>query len=92
MAFDPSDSNFAQRVRALDPWWFAFETDGHTFGGRVPRDTNKVDLFFDWAFRFGRVETILARDGDCFDCAAGFNRLRPYNMRRQARGCETRCQ
>ena len=59
MAFDPSDSNFDQRVRALDPWWFAFETDGHTFGGRVPRDTNKVDLFFDWAFRFGRVETIL---------------------------------
>jgi len=59
MAFDPSDSNFAQRVRALDPWWFAFETDGHTFGGRVPRDTNKVELFFDWAFRFGRVETIL---------------------------------
>ena len=59
MPFDPRESDFAARVRALDPWWFAFETGGHTFGGRVPRDTNKVDLFFDWALRFGRVETIL---------------------------------
>jgi methyltransferase family protein len=59
MPFDPRDPAFAARVHALDPWWFAFEAGGHTFGGRVPRDTEKVDLFFDWAHRFGRVETIL---------------------------------
>jgi hypothetical protein len=59
MPFDPHVPEFAARVRALDPWWFAFEAGGHTFGGRVPRDTNKVDLFFDWAQRFGGVQTIL---------------------------------
>ncbi len=59
MTVDPRDPGFAARVRALDPWWFAFEVEGHTFGGRVPRDTEKVDLFFDWAQRLGKVETIL---------------------------------
>ena len=59
MPVDPGDSAFAARVRALDPWWFAFETGGHSFGGRVTRDTEKVDFFFDWALRLGRVETIL---------------------------------
>jgi hypothetical protein len=59
MPFDPRTAEFAARVQALDPWWFAFEVGGHTFGGRVPRDTNKVDLFFDCAHRLGRVETIL---------------------------------
>lgn len=59
MSVDPRDPEFAARVRALDPWWFEFEAGGHSFGGRVPRDTNKVDLFFDWAHRFGRVESIL---------------------------------
>ena len=59
MPLDPRDPDFAARVRALDPWWFAFEAGGQTFGGSVPRDTNRVDLFFDWAHRLGRVETIL---------------------------------
>ena len=56
---DPRTPEFVAHVRALDPWWFSFETGGHTFGGRVPRDTDKVDLFFEWAGRFGRVESVL---------------------------------
>lgn len=59
MPIDPRDPDFAARVRALDPWWFRFEKGGHAFGGKVPRDTEKVDLFFDWASRLGKVETIL---------------------------------
>ena len=59
MSVDPRDPAFAARVRALDPWWFEFVLDGQPFGGRVPRDTNKVDLFFEWAERFGRIESIL---------------------------------
>jgi SAM-dependent methyltransferase len=56
---DPRTPKFDERVRALDPWWFSFEIDGHAFGGRVPRDTQKVELFYEWAQRLGRVETIL---------------------------------
>ena len=59
MTLDPRDPQFAARVHALDPWWFEFQLGGQSFGGRVPRDTNKVDLFFDWARRFGPVETVL---------------------------------
>src|SRR5262245_56146219 len=59
MPIDPRDPDFAARVRALDPWWFRFEKGGHAFGGKVPRDTEKVALFFDWASRLGKVETIL---------------------------------
>jgi hypothetical protein len=59
MSVDPRDPTFAARVRALDPWWFEFRVQGHAFGGRVPRDTNKVALFFEWAERFGRVESVL---------------------------------
>src|SRR5262245_31816402 len=55
----PLDPAFSERVRALDPWWFRFEADGEAFGGQVPRDTEKVELFFDWARRLGKVETIL---------------------------------
>jgi Methyltransferase domain len=59
MSPDPRDPQFAARVRALDPWWFEFQLQGQSFGGRVPRDTNKVDLFFDWARRFGPLESVL---------------------------------
>ena len=59
MPIDPRDPQFAARVRALEPWWFRFERDGQAFGGQVPRDTNKVELFFEWASRLGKVETIL---------------------------------
>ena len=59
MSLDPRDPRFAARVHALDPWWFEFQLEGHSFGGRVPRDTNKVDLFFEWARRFGPVESVL---------------------------------
>jgi Methyltransferase domain len=59
MGLDPRDPRFAARVRALDPWWFEFQLGGQSFGGRVPRDTNRVDLFFEWARRFGPVGSVL---------------------------------
>jgi hypothetical protein len=59
MPIDPRDPAFAARVRALDPWWFRFETQGLAFGGQVPRDTDKVDSFFEWVGRLGKAETIL---------------------------------
>lgn len=59
MPLDPRAPEFRERVQALDPWWFQFELGAHPFGGRVPRDTNKVDCFFEWASRLGPVETIL---------------------------------
>jgi hypothetical protein len=47
-------------VKRLEPWWFAFEASGHTFGGRVPRDTEKVRVFFECMGRQGaHASTIL---------------------------------
>lgn len=58
--FEPAGPGFAAEVSRLQPWWFAFETGGHRFGGEVPRDTEKVRAFFEWIARSGgRAETIL---------------------------------
>lgn len=45
-ALRPGSPEFAAAVKRLEPWWFAFEAGGHAFGGRVPRDTEKVRVFF----------------------------------------------
>ena len=51
---------FTQQVESLGPWWFEFEIGGKTFGGSVPRDTEKSELFFLWVERLGGgVETVL---------------------------------
>jgi hypothetical protein len=56
----PGDPAFAAAVRRLEPWWFAFDAGGHRFGGRVPRDTEKVRVFFEWIGRCrGTAATIL---------------------------------
>ena len=37
----------------LAPWWFRFELGDDIFGGEIPRDTAKVDTFFEWLERCG---------------------------------------
>ena len=56
----PGTPEFDAAVRRLAPWWFAFEAEGHSFGGQTPRDTDKVRIFFEWIGRCGgRASRIL---------------------------------
>jgi hypothetical protein len=50
---DPGSDAFAAEVRRLEPWWFSFEAGGARFGGAVPRDTEKVRVFFECLERCG---------------------------------------
>ena len=47
-------------AKKLEPWWFRFEIKNKAFGGVVPRETEKVDLFLKWAELLGiRIESVL---------------------------------
>jgi hypothetical protein len=49
-----------REAEKLGPWWFQFEYEGYRFGGKVPRDTRKTELFFEWAEKLKiPVRTIL---------------------------------
>jgi hypothetical protein len=44
----------------LGPWWYRFEVSGQTFGGDIPRDTDRVETFFRWLESFGdTIATVL---------------------------------
>lgn len=56
---DPATS-FTEQARELDPWWFSFELDGESFGGKIPRERMKTEVFADWVDRLGlQVHSVL---------------------------------
>lgn len=59
-SFDLKSTEFTDQVKGLEPWWFEFRIADRAFGGSVPRDTEKTELFWSWVQRLGGgVETIL---------------------------------
>src|SRR5271165_2969549 len=59
-SLDECSPRILEQAELLQPWYFRFQIDGLTFGGQVPRDTERTELFSGWARKLGRtVKTII---------------------------------